>query len=87
MFRFVVHYIIVFLLWLPPYLIFKSEESVSQINDSKFLNFEPLKYSPSDNTEEILLDEECDPDSKFDNGNAPKFDTPYLSGYLFRRGT
>ena len=63
----------------------QSEESVSQINDSKFLNFECLKYSPSGNTEEILLVEECD--SKFDNGNAPKFDAPYLAGYLFRRGT
>ena len=62
----------------------QSEESVSQINDSEFLNFESLKFSPSGNTEEILLVEECD--SKFDNGNAPKSDAPYLAGYLFRRG-
>ena len=52
----------------------------------KFFNFESLKYSPSNKTEEILLDEACGPDSKFHNTNTPKLDTPYLVGYLLRRG-
>ena len=34
------------LLRLPPYLTFKSEENVSQINDSESLNFESLNIIP-----------------------------------------
>ena len=50
---------------IPFYLTFKSEENLSQINDSESLNFESLKYNPSDNNEIILLDEACDPESNF----------------------
>ena len=54
-----------YVLWSPPYLTFKSEETVSQINDS-----ESLKYNPSDNNEVVLLDEASDPDSNFHNANV-----------------
>ena len=72
-------YIIVILLRLTPYLTFKSEENVIQINDSESSNFESLKYNPSDNNKVILLNEACDPDSNFYNANAQKLDTPYIS--------
>ena len=58
--------------WLPPYLTLKSEEIVSETNDSEFLNFEPLKYNPSDNNQEILLDEACDPGSNFELASRGK---------------
>ena len=48
------------LLRLSSYLTFKSEEIVSQSNDSQSLNFASLKYNPPDNNEVILLDEACD---------------------------
>ena len=50
----------------------KSEEIVSKTNDSEFLNFEPLKYNASDNNQEILLDEACDPGSNFELASRGK---------------
>ena len=67
------------LLRLPPYLTFKSEDIVSQINDSEHLNFEFLKCNPSDNNEVILLDKACDPNSNLYSANFQKLDTPYIS--------
>ena len=58
--------------WLSPYLTLKSTEIVSETNDSEFLNFEPLKYNPSDNNQEILLDEACDPGSNFELAGRSK---------------
>ena len=60
-------------------LTFKSDEIVSHINDSVSLNFEFLKYNPSDNNEVILLDEACDSGSNFYNANVQTLDTPYIS--------
>ena len=72
-------YIIITLLRLSLYLTFKNEENVSQTKDSLYLNFESLKYNPSDNREVILLDEVCDPNSNFYKANVQKLDTPCIS--------
>ena len=37
-----------------------------------------MKYNPSDNNEVILLDEACDPDSKFYKVNVQKLHRPYI---------
>ena len=71
------------LLRLPLYLAFKSEENVSQINNSESWNFESLKYNRRDNNEVILLDEIFDPHSNFYNANVKKSDTPYISSEEF----
>ena len=41
-------------------------------------NFESLKYNISDATEDILLDNSCDPDSNYFNTETKNFDTPYV---------
>ena len=41
-------------------------------------NFELLKYNISDATEDILLDNSCDPDSSDFNTEIKNFDTPYV---------
>ena len=41
-------------------------------------SFESLKYNISDATEDILLDNSCDPDSNYFNTEIKNFDTPYV---------
>ena len=50
---------------------FKSEENISQINDSEPLNIESLKYNLSNN-EVILLDKAWDTDFNFYDANFQK---------------
>ena len=57
---------------------FKADASSSEINNSEILNFESLKYSISDNTHEILLDNSCDPDKNFFDTDIQYIDTPYI---------
>ena len=47
------------------------------------MNFEFLKYNPSDNNEVTVLDEARDPNSNFYNANVQKLDTPYISSEEF----
>ena len=47
------------------------------------MNFEFLKYNPSDNNEVIVLDEARGPDCNFYNANVQKLDTPYISSEQF----
>ena len=47
------------------------------------MNFEFLKYNPSDNNEVIVLDEARGPDCNFYNANVQKLDTPYISSEEF----
>ena len=41
-------------------------------------SFESLKHNISDATEDILLDNSCDPDSNYFNREIKNFDTPYV---------
>ena len=47
------------------------------------MNFEFLKYNPSDNNKVIVLDEARGPDCNFYNANVQKLDTPYISSEEF----
>ena len=42
------------------------------------LNFETLKYDPSESSGEILLDNSCYPDLHFFNTNIQNLDTSYI---------
>ena len=46
---------------------------------SEILNFEPLKFTPFDSSEQLLTDKSFDPDLNFFNSNIVNFDTPYIS--------
>ena len=57
---------------------FKTDASSSEVNNSEILNLESLKYSISDNTHEILLDNSCDPDKNFFDTDIQNIDTPCI---------
>ena len=57
---------------------FKAGASSSETNNSEILNFESLKYSISDYTHEILLDNSCNPDKKFFDTDIQNIDTTYI---------
>ena len=57
---------------------FKSDAISSETNNSEILNFESLKYSISDYTHEILLDNSCDPDKKIFDTDIQNIDTTYI---------
>ena len=40
--------------------------------------FESLKYNISDATENIFLDNSCDPDANYFNTDTKNFNTPYV---------
>ena len=48
-------------------------------------SFESLKHNISDATEDILLDNSCDPDSNYFNTETKNFDTPYVIPEEFHR--
>ena len=41
-------------------------------------NFENLKYDIADNSDDILLDNSCDPDVNFFSLKTQNLDTPYI---------
>ena len=51
--------------------------STNEKDDTEIKNFEKLKYKITHNND-ILLDDSCDLDIKFFNGQFQSFDTPYL---------
>ena len=57
---------------------FKAGASSSETNNSEILNFESLRYSISDNTHEILLDNSCDPHKNLFDTDIQNIDTPYI---------
>ena len=50
----------------------------NETNEHVALNFETLKYDPSESSGDILLDNSCDPDLHFFNTNIQNLDTPYI---------
>ena len=50
----------------------------NETNEHVALNFETLKYDPSESSGDILLDNSCDPDLHFSNTNIQNLDTPYI---------
>ena len=50
----------------------------NETNEHVALNFETLKYDPSESSGDILLDNSCDPDLHFFNTNTQNRDTPYI---------
>ena len=57
---------------------FKDDVNLTESNDFEFLNFKSLKYSISDNTRDIFLDNSCDPDINFFDTDIQNIDIPYL---------
>ena len=64
---------------------FKSDAISSETNNCEILNFESLKYSISDNTHEILLDNSCNSDKNFFDTEIQNKDTPYILPEEFER--
>ena len=56
----------------------KFETNENETNEHEALNFETLKYNPSESVGDILLDNSCDPDLHFFNTNIQNLDTPYI---------
>ena len=56
----------------------KADLSLSETNDFEILNFKSSKYSISDNTHEMLLDNSCNPDIKIFDTDIQNIDTPYI---------
>ena len=52
---------------------FKADASSKETNNSEILNIQSLKYSISDNTHEMLLDNFCDPDKNFFDTDIQKY--------------
>ena len=50
----------------------------NETNEHVALNFEALKYNPSEGSGDILLDNSCDPDLHFFNTNIQNLDTPLI---------
>ena len=63
----------------------KADASSSETTNSEVLNFVLLKYSISDNTLELLLDNSCDPDKNFFDTDIQNIDTPYILSEEFER--
>ena len=56
----------------------KLQTNEKETNEHVALNFETLKYDPSESSGEILLDNSCDSDLHFFNTNIQNLDTPYI---------
>ena len=56
----------------------KLQTSENEANDHVALNFETLKYDPSESSGDILLDNSCDFDLHFCNTNIQNLDTRYI---------
>ena len=50
----------------------------NETNEHVALNFETLKYDPSESFGDILLDNSCDPALNFYNTNIQNLGTPYI---------
>ena len=50
----------------------------NETNEHVALNFETLKYDPSESSGDILLDNSCGADLHFFNTNIQNLDTPYI---------
>ena len=56
----------------------KLQTNENETNEHVALNFETLKYDPSESFGDILLDNSCDPNLHFFNTNIQNLDTPYI---------
>ena len=56
----------------------KLETNENKTNEHVALNFETLKYDPSESSGNILHDNLCNPDLYFFNTNIQNLDTPYI---------
>ena len=56
----------------------KLQTNENETNVRVALNFETLKYNPSESSGDILLDNSCYPDLHFFNTNIQNLDTPYI---------
>ena len=50
----------------------------NETNEHVALNFETLKYDPSESFGDVLLDNSCDPYLYFSNTNIQNLNTPYI---------
>ena len=56
----------------------KLQTNENETNDHVALNFETLKYDPSESSGNILLDNSCDRDLHFFNTNIQNLDAAYI---------
>ena len=54
-------------------------------SDPERPNFENLKYEIADNSDDILLDNSCDPDVNFFSLKTQNLDTPYILPEEFQK--
>ena len=59
-------------------ILIELQTNENETNEHVALNFETLKYDPSESSGDILLDNSCDPDLHFSNTNIQNLDTPYI---------